>query len=195
MKTTTTSAALVTTPTVDLSKATPAKGAQVKPADNKTTAREKAKAIAKPAKAAASKPVKADSKTKPIAEVPKVIPFAVPFAIKDYARPGAGRNLFAMTQAWLELSNLYNGAIVSAELLKQVCGNTAITYHTKQLGNFEVTAKGLQLTAKGINFFKARKVENKFDEKVKDAYKAILSTGKMDGVLVKSQSAIAAVKA
>ena len=141
----------------------------------------------------AVKPVKTIAKNavnKPVIKAaPVLATIKADYAIADYARPKAGRSLFAFTQAWLELSGMMNGARVSAKVLKQITGDTAVSYHTKN-GNFAQDSGAIELTLKGNNFFTERMIGNQYDEKTLDTFKDILTTGKIDGVMVKAQSAI-----
>lgn len=110
----------------------------------------------------------------------------VPFRIIEEVRPKAGGSLFAFTQAWLDLSGMLEGKGYDRDQARKLAGNTAIAYHTK-LENFEATKDGMKLTVKGKNFFNARIAEGHVDPKKVETFKAILTSGKMDGELVKNQ--------
>lgn len=97
--------------------------------------------------------------------------------------------LFAFTQAWLELTNVMNGAAVNKKALEQVIGTSAVSYH-KRKGNFEQDGYNLVLTAKGLNHFSYRIMAGKVQEKDVDAWKQILGQGKPDGNIIKSPAVI-----
>lgn len=125
----------------------------------------------------------------PKQEEPKQVKPVITHVIQDYARPAAGRRLFAFTAAWLELTGLNDGAHVEKKKLVKIAGETAISYHTKK-GNFSVEKDGLALTAKGHNFFGDRKSKNEYDPKIVEVYSEIMTSGQADGNEVKAASAI-----
>lgn len=134
-----------------------------------------------------------NANVKPVVKAkPAVTPLGIKYAIADYARPIAGCNLFAFTQAWLEMTGLMNNARVEAKVLRKVVGDTAVNYHTRN-GNFQKDAGALVLTSKGVNFFSERMIKNAYDPKAADAYKDIMTTGKVDGLLVKAQAALSKI--
>ena len=89
-------------------------------------------------------------------------------------RPSAGSKLFAHTAAFMLVSGLLEGKPVSRTVARQVIGDTAISYHAKR-GNFEKTADGLMLTAKGETYF----AERDADLEAVEAYAAFFVTGKV----------------
>lgn len=140
-------------------------------------------AAAKPAKAprASKAPTaKAESKAAPAAKkstASKAKPKAatgVNFALMAGVRPNSGANLYAHTQAVLELTGMIKGKGAKKAMLAMVMGETAVRYNMKE-GKFELNEKGeVVLTAGGAAQCAARKVEAATVE----AYKALLSTGK-----------------
>lgn len=139
-------------------------------------------AAAKPAKAprASKAPTaKAESKTAPKAKstASKAKPKAatgINFALMAGVRPTSGSNLYAHTQAVLELTGMIKGKGAKKATLAMVMGETAVRYNIKE-GKFELNEKGeIVLTAGGAAQFAARKVEAATVE----AFKALLSTGK-----------------
>lgn len=105
-------------------------------------------------------------------------------------RPTAGARLFAHTAAFLALSGMSEGKAYPRGKATQVIGPVAVKYHLDpKQGNFEATENGLVLTEKGKITFSARKV----DPEMLKAYRGILSTGKADGSIVKSDAHIKAI--
>lgn len=160
---------------------------------------EKIKADDKKAAETAKKPRTVRAAQKPVAKkesavVATVKAVPVKYVITGGARPIAGRHLFAHTEALFQLAGMYEGGAVDRAHLADVIGASAIAYHTKK-ENFVTTAKGIELTAQGRNFFKARGLDNAYDPKDVEAFKEMLSTGAMDGRLVKNQEFIRAIKA
>ena len=103
-----------------------------------------------------------------------------------FGRPVSGAALHAHTQAVLELSGLAKGKSASKSMLTAVMGETAIRYNVKE-GKFAIDDKGaVVLTPAGAASFKARNP----DAAVVEAFKTMLSTGKVDGKIVKNQDAI-----
>ncbi len=143
-------------------------------------------------KAAPKKPVtKAATKPRVMRAAKTKVPAGAPaaYTLEDFARPQAGRNLFAFTQAWLEMTGLVIGTAIPKDVLQKVCGDTAVPYHIKK-GNIEMTASGLILTEKGKLFFGERTAKNEYDQSTVDVFKGIMQTGKADGVFVKAQHGI-----
>ena len=148
------------------------------------------KAEAKPVVAAikSTKPKNATSKPVVKAKQP-VSAINAKFIIQDFARPKAGRQLLAFTEAWLQLSGLVNGRACDAKALRTIAGDTAIGYHTRN-GNFQRDGNALTLSGKGSEFFAQRILSTAYDAKDTDAFKAMMQSGKIDGNLIKNQSAI-----
>lgn len=119
----------------------------------------------------ATKPASAKStasKAKPKAAT------GVNFSLMAGVRPTSGANLYAHTQAVLELTGMNKGKGASKSLLAMVMGETAVRYNMKE-GKFETNAKGdVVLTAGGAAQFAARNV----DPANVELFKALLSTGK-----------------
>lgn len=139
-------------------------------------------AAAKPAKAprASKAPTaKAESKAAPKAKstASKAKPKAatgIAFSLMAGVRPTSGANLYAHTQAVLELTGMIKGKGAKKATLAMVMGETAVRYNMKE-GKFEINDKGeVVLTAGGAAQFAARKV----DAATVEAFKALLSTGK-----------------
>jgi hypothetical protein len=139
-------------------------------------------AASKPAKAprAPKAPAaKAESKAAPKAKstASKAKPKAasgINFALMAGVRPNSGANLYAHTQAVVELTGMTKGKGAKKAMLAMVMGETAVRYNMKE-GKFELNEKGeVVLTAGGAAQFAARKVEAATVE----AFKALLSTGK-----------------
>ena len=139
-------------------------------------------AAAKPAKAprASKAPTaKAESKAAPKAKstASKAKPKAatgIAFSLMAGVRPTSGANLYAHTQAVLELTGMIKGKGAKKSTLATVMGETAVRYNMKE-GKFEINDKGeVVLTAGGAAQFAARKV----DAATVEAFKALLSTGK-----------------
>lgn len=146
-------------------------------------------AIKSPVAIKSSKPKNAASK--PVIKAKKAVSaINAKFIVQDFARPKAGRQLFAFTQAWLELSGIINAKACDAKALRDIAGSTAIAYHTRN-GNFQRDGNALSLSSKGLNFFSERMIANAYDPKDTDAFKQMMQTGKIDGNLIKNQSAIA----
>lgn len=125
------------------------------------------KVVEKAPKAAAAKRSTA-SKAKPKAAT------GVNFALMAGVRPTSGANLYAHTQAVLELTGMVKGKGAKKSLLALVMGETAVRYNMKE-GKFNLNEKGeIVLTAGGAAQFAGRKVEAATVE----AFKALLSTGK-----------------
>lgn len=159
----------------------------------KITAQDKAATKPRVTRAPSKKAV--SKVTAPVATIKtKAVKFAITHTIQDYARPNAGRQLFAFTQAWLELSGLIKGAAVDEKLLATVAGHTALPYHRKQ-GNIEMTTKGYALTAKGKAAFAERGVKGLYDAATVEVYKGIMTSGKADGRIVKSLREIVKIAA
>lgn len=123
---------------------------------------------------------KAESKAAPVAKkstASKAKPKAatgIAFSLMAGVRPTSGANLYAHTQAVLELTGMIKGKGAKKSMLAAVMGETAVRYNMKE-GKFELNEKGeIVLTAGGAAQFAARKVEAATVE----AFKALLSTGK-----------------
>lgn len=93
-------------------------------------------------------------------------------------RPGAGRLLFAFTDAWLKGTGLAAGGTVPREVAEKIAGGTAIAYHLGN-GNLSDTKGALALTSKGVGFFSARGV----DAKMSEAFLQALRTGAPDAAI------------
>ena len=132
----------------------------------------------------------AKSAKSPAAPAAKAIPQLTHFAT-GAARPSAGSALASYTAAWLTLSGMATGHAVPGAIVRQVAGDTAFAYHTKQ-GNFERTDEGVKLTDKGILHFLSRTKIQPDPEMVK-AYEEVLSTGKTNA-MVKNPEFIQAIK-
>lgn len=102
----------------------------------------------------------------------------IAFGVHNGYRPGAGRLLFAFTQAWLHASGLLSGKTYAKAEAIQVAGATAIAYHLGN-GNLTETKGALTLSDKGKTFFVARGA----DIKAVDAFVACLRTGKPDATV------------
>ena len=123
---------------------------------------------------------KADAKAAPVAKkstASKAKPKAatgIAFSLMAGVRPTSGANLYAHTQAVLELTGMSKGKGAKKSMLAAVMGETAVRYNIKE-GKFELNEKGeIVLTAGGAAQFAARKV----DAATVEAFKALLSTGK-----------------
>lgn len=107
-------------------------------------------------------------------------------------RANGATDLFAHTAAWLELTGLIHGKSAPVDLVKEM-GGTAYAYHLKQ-GNFTQPDGGMvQLTAKGINHFRARETgesRQSVDQGHKEHYMLMMMEGLHDGALIKSETAI-----
>lgn len=115
----------------------------------------------------------------------KEVQAAIKYCIVDYARPKAGHALFAHTAAFLRLSGMDAGQAYPIAKAREVVGATAVKYHSSK-GNFEPTAKGLALTAKGKAFFAAR---GEVSPELLAAFTEVLTTGKPnDKANVKSEA-------
>ena len=68
------------------------------------------------------------------------------------ARPSAGNALASYTAAFLQLSGLDDGAIIPAKLAREMMGDTAFGYHTRN-GNIERTPDGVKLSEQGFAHF------------------------------------------
>lgn len=144
--------------------------------------------IAAPAQPAAVATKGKKGATKPAAK-PAAAPLA--FAVRDGYRPGAGRLLFAYTQAWLDVSGLSKGKTIARADLVKVAGQTAIAYHTGRTGTLADNKGQISLTDSGAAFFKARGV----DQKAVDAFSTVLRTGCMDETVgVKVPAAVVPLK-
>lgn len=170
-----------------------AMSAMIQQADiaNKIAAQEKAAAPAK--KARAVRPAQKPVEQKESAIVANVAALPVKYIFTG-ARPTAGRALFAYTEALLQLLGMYKGGAADRKALTDLMGSTAVAYHIKN-GNLNKTTKGIELSVDGINAFKARAVEGKFDPKDVEGFTAILTTGQADNRLVKNQGMIKAYQA
>lgn len=102
----------------------------------------------------------------------------IAYGVHNGYRPGAGRLLFAFTQAWLSASGLVAGKPYAKAEAIQVAGATAIAYHLGN-GNLTETKGALTLSEKGKTFFVARGA----DEKAVAAFTACLRTGKPDATV------------
>lgn len=152
-----------------------------KPAGKTAKTAGKPAAVAKPA---AVKP--AAKPAKPAAAAP------LGFAVRDGYRPGAGRLLFAYTQAWLDVSGLTAGKTIARADLVKVAGQTAVAYHTGRTGTLSDNKGAISLTDSGAAFFKARGA----DQKAVDAFSTVLRTGCMDETVgVKVPAAVVPLKA
>lgn len=136
--------------------------------------------IAKSKRATKAAAPKADAKAAPVAKkstASKAKPKAatgIAFSLMAGVRPTSGANLYAHTQAVLELTGMVKGKGAKKSMLAAVMGETAVRYNMKE-GKFELNEKGeIVLTAGGAAQFAARKVEAATVE----AFKALLSTGK-----------------
>lgn len=107
------------------------------------------------------------------------------------ARPVAGRPLRAFTQAVIELLDLTKGKQYDRATLASIIGPRAVNYHLTQTGAFEMTEKGIGLAGSyGVDYFAERANNKEFDPQDVADYKAILTTGKADGRLVKNANFI-----
>lgn len=144
----------------------------------------------------AVKPAGKTAKTagKPAAVKPAAKPAALAplgFAVRDGYRPGAGRLLFAYTQAWLDVSGLTAGKTIARADLVKVAGQTAVAYHTGRTGTLSDNKGAISLTDSGAAFFKARGA----DQKAVDAFSTVLRTGCMDETVgVKVAAAVVPLK-
>lgn len=120
---------------------------------------------------AAAKTTKRAAKPAAKSVAPKALPMA--YGIRDGYRPGAGRLLFAFTQAWLTASGLTQGGTLQRAVAEKVAGGTAIRYHLGN-GNLSDTKGLLSLTPEGKAQFAARNV----DAKAAEAFAEALRTGK-----------------
>ena len=105
-------------------------------------------------------------------------------------RPGSGYNLFAFTQAWLEMAGLDKGKAISRKDAETAAGYTAIAYHVKTGRMVEKDGK-ISLTAGGKDHF-AKRTENVEREFI-DAWKTLLKTGKAQAQLNIKQNHIRAI--
>jgi hypothetical protein len=107
------------------------------------------------------------------------------------ARPVAGRKLNAFTESVLQLLGMYKGKRYSRNVLAKIMGDTAVNYHTRKTGAFDVTEQGIGLNGDfGIEFFKMRTENKEYDANDLAVFKEILTTGKIDGNLVKNATFI-----
>lgn len=158
----------------------------------------------------AAKIVKADAEVKkvartkraaqkPVAKVESIVAksakvIAVKYQISTAARPAAGRQLKAYTEAVLQLLGMYKGKAYDRATLNTIMGSTAVNYHTTRTLAITATNDGLMLTPGfGSDFFAMRAELNEFDPKDVEDYKAILTTGKADNRLVKNQAFLKAI--
>jgi len=129
---------------------------------------------AKPVKAkpAASKAKPAEKKTTASKAKPKAAT-GIQYSLMAGVRPTSGANLYAHTQAVLELTGMLKGKGVKKAILSAVMGETAVRYNIKE-GKFQANESGeIVLTAGGAAQFAARK----FAQADVDSFKALLSTG------------------
>lgn len=109
----------------------------------------------------------------------------IKYALQDFAMPTSGNMLFAHTAVFLKLSAMEVNAMPRAQVVKSI-GARAVSYHVGK-GNFEKTAKGLILTAKGLEFFAKRTI----DPELHAAYEEVLTTGKLNATAnVKTASSV-----
>lgn len=158
----------------------------------KPVAKPKAKAATKPAVKAAESKAKPAAKAKPATaskSKPKAVSGLQFHLMAGVARPGSGASLYAHTRAVLELTGMDKGKKVAVSILRKVMGETGVRYNVKE-GKFAQDAEGfVTLTAGGkIALLESRK--GKIDDAMVEGYKAIMTTGKADGKLVKMQDAI-----
>jgi hypothetical protein len=162
-------------------------------------AEDKKAAAAKPARtkrAAPKKEEKAAQTTAPAKTVAAAAAavFPVSFMLNPSIRPGAGSYLFSHTEAVLQVLDMYNGKAYAVEVLDALMGSTAIKYHTSK-GRFLEGKKGLTLSSDGKKHFAKRGTagnKERFVAQDVEAYKSILTTGQMDGRMVKNQAMIKA---
>ena len=139
-----------------------------------------------------SKGKKTQVQTEAVAHESTVESAPAPAATLGYfvniGRPTAGARLFAHTAAFLALSGMADGKAYPRAKATQVIGPVAVKYHMGN-GNIEATEDGLILSERGKAEFGKRKT----DPEMLKAYTGILSTGKADGSIVKSDSHIKAI--
>lgn len=102
----------------------------------------------------------------------------IAYVLHDYARPVAGARLAAHTAAFLTLSGMASGAPCPSATAIKVIGPTAVKYHRLN-GNWESTAEGLKLTAKGVASFASRGAP---DPELFAAYQDVLVNGTVNAV-------------
>ena len=136
---------------------------------------EEKKAAKRPAavKKASTKPA---SKAKTVASTKAAAVLAIKYRVVSN-RAASGPLLWAHTAAWLELSGMLSGKSFSKKAAQNVAGNTAIAYHL-QKGTFEQVGDKIKLTAGGKHHFKSMVEQGKIDPEQKDAYIALMKTGK-----------------
>lgn len=104
----------------------------------------------------------------------------------------AGTRLFSYTSAWLALTNMIDGKSAPHRLVAEL-GGSALSHHTKQ-GNMQSVNGMVSLTAKGINYFRARETGDSptqhVDPAMKEAFILMMLSGTTDGVLVSGNASI-----
>lgn len=134
-----------------------------------------------------TKTVKAIKGTKPATVKGSLIKYAPVQA----ARPGSGTALASYTSAWLALSGMDDGRAVPVKVLKQIAGDTAVAYHTRN-GNLEKTPDGVKLTEAGFAHFGNMGGQNRNirpDAEMVKGYAEMFTTGK-GGDLIKNPALI-----
>ena len=158
----------------------------------KPAAKQSAKPEVKAAKTTAPAATKAEAKTAaPKVETPKIA-LAVRtvakdqpvFAIAETARPGAGKALFAHTNAVLTALGLLKPerpAVPKSSVLT-LMGQRAVTHHLKS-GNFEdAPDTGLRLSSTGLSKFRER--QGSLDVAMANGFLGMILDGKTDGTPV-----------
>ncbi len=137
----------------------------------------------------AQKPV--EKKESAVVKATKVLP--VKFEMPDGVKPSRGARLYAFTAAWMEVLGMFKGTAYAREVLESQAlgGKTMVNYHLGQ-GNLETCKEGVRVSAQGRNRFTHDADGRAFDQKDKDAYIAMIKTGKADGRLVKDDSKLKA---
>ncbi len=153
------------------------------------------KADTKPAKARTVRPAQTPVTKKAESVVVKTAQvLAIKYVISTAVRPSAGRLLKAYTQAVLELLGMNAGKAYDRATLQAIMGNTAVAYHVQTTGVFAATPAGIRLCEYIGNDFIAQRIEKgQVDQKDVEDFKAILTTGKADGRLVKNPAFIKAL--
>ena len=109
----------------------------------------------------------------------------VAFAV-SVNRPASGALLISYTRAWMKLEGLHAGGTISMARMRAIAGQKAIDYH-RSIGTIETKANGeLGLTKHGQYFFSDENEKRRPGGEVVEAYQAMMTTGRPDGVLVKS---------
>ena len=144
-------------------------------------------------KVKAAKPAKADkAKTAPIAAVkPTQAVDSLKYRVTDAFRPGSGALLFAYTMAWLQTTGLIDGGSIALSKAQKIAGKTAIDYHLgasnkRKTPNFTVAGESIRLTSGAANFF----ADRAHDPKTRQAYIDMMTTGKIDGAIIKNAAGL-----